>query len=185
MMNRKEYLELLRISLQHLPLDELKDILSDYEEHFDIGVSKGKSEEEISGELGHPKEVASNYKTTYKPSFNDNNNDNNIRRLLIILLLGFFNLVVVLGPFMGLVGIFLGLYGTSIAFIVSGVALLFGSPFMFFTPIPAPHMLTSISFGIVLGGLGILGIILSIYLTKLFYGLLVKYIKWNLELINK
>lgn len=189
MMNRKEYLELLKMSLQHLPLDELTDILSDYEEHFDIGISKGKSEEEISGELGHPKEVASNYKTTYKPSFdgssyNVNTNDNT-RRVLIILLLVFFNLIIVLGPFMGLVGLFIGLYGASIAFVISGIALLFGTPFMFFTPIPAPHMLTSISFGIALGGLGILGIILSIYLTKLFYGLIVKYIKWNLELINR
>lgn len=189
MMNKKEYLELLKISLQHLSLDELNDILSDYEEHFEIGISKGKSEEEISEELGHPKEVASNYKTAFRSSF-DNNSFNvsindDTRKALIILLLVFFNLVIILGPFIGVVGLFLGLYGASIAFVVGGISLLFGLPFIFFTPIPAPHMLTSISFGIALGGLGILGVILSIYLTKLFYGLIVKYIKWNLELVNK
>ena len=193
-MNRKEYLELLRTSLQHLPLDELKDILSDYEEHFDIGISKGKSEEEISSELGHPKEVASNYKTSYKPSFNNSCNTNindNTRKTLIILGLVFFNLVVVFGPFMGLVGLFIGLYASSIAFVITGILLVFSSPFllasnfMYFSPLPTPHMLTSISFGIAIGGLGLLGIILAVYLTKLFYNLLIKYIKWNIQLFNK
>lgn len=60
-MNKKEYLAKLRMYLQGLPISEIEDIISDYEEHFNIGISKGKSEEEISMELGDPKEVALNY----------------------------------------------------------------------------------------------------------------------------
>lgn len=60
-MNREEYLKQLKAALKPLPEDELQDILYDYEEHFDIGLSKGKSEEEISAELGDPKEIAKNH----------------------------------------------------------------------------------------------------------------------------
>lgn len=189
-MNRKEYLDRLRVCLQGLPLDELEDILSDYEEHFDIGISKGKSEEEISKELGDPREVANNYRTTYKPNFNTNNFDTNVpndstRKLMISLLLIAFNLIVVFAPFMTLVGLLISLYATSISFIFGGIVILFGFPITLFTPIPVPHILTSISFGIGFLALGALGIILSVYLTKGFYKLVVKYIQWNVETINK
>ena len=189
-MNREEYLRRLRISLHELPIGEIEDILSDYEEHFDIGISKGKTEEEISKELGNPKEVANNYRTTYRTNDNEDSYNTNIhndtaRKLFISLLLIFFNLVIVLGPFLGLVGLLLGLYGACIGVIVGGFIALFGSPLVLLTPIEAPHILTSISFGIAMIGLGALGTILSIYLTKLFYNLTTRYIDWNIKLINK
>ncbi len=191
-MSRKEYLELLRIYLQNLPIFEVEDILSDYEEHFDIGISKGKSEEEISKELGDPKEVANNYKTNYKSSYSDSDysrnvdySNDNTRKLLITLLIVAFNLIVVLGPYLGLVGLLMGLYGISISLFVGGVVALFGSPLSFFTALPAPHILTSVSFSIGLIGLSILAGILAVYLTKQFYRLTLKYINWNIELINR
>lgn len=189
-MSKKEYLDRLRISLQGLPTDELEDILSDYNEHFDIGISKGKSEEEISNELGDPREVASNYRTMYRPNYNrnsyntDSSNDTT-RKLLVTLLLIGFNLVVVIAPFMSLVALLIGLYGVSVSCVIGGIVILFGFPITIFTPIPSPHILTSISFGIGLLALGALGIILSVYLTKGFYKLVMKYIQWNVETINK
>ncbi|WP_313757550.1 HAAS signaling domain-containing protein [Tissierella sp.] len=189
-MSRKEYLDRLKTYLQGLPIDEIQDILTDYEEHFDIGISKGKSEEEISRELGDPKEIANNYRTTYKPSYNRINyntnccNDNTKRLLITLLLIGF-NIMVVLAPFMTLLALLIGSYGISLSFILGGIAILFGFPISIFTPIPSPHILTSISFGMGFLALGALGIILSIYLTKEFYKLVVKYIQWNVEVINK
>lgn len=79
-MNREEYLKQLKAALQGLPEDELQDILYDYKEHFDIGLSKGKSEAEISMELGDPREVAHNYKSISSSNHADNDyvsNDNN------------------------------------------------------------------------------------------------------------
>ena len=55
-MNRKEFIDKLKLYLQGMPESEIQDILSDYEEHFNIGISKGKSEEEIANELGEPKD---------------------------------------------------------------------------------------------------------------------------------
>ncbi len=190
-MNRRDYIDQLKTYLQGLPIDEINDILSDYEEHFDIGISKGKSEEEISSELGNPREVASNYKTTYKPNSNRiNTNATNIsndgaRRLLIALLLIAFNVIIILGPFLGLIGILIGVYAIGVSFIFAGIVIFFGVPITVFSPIPTPSVLTSISFGIGFIALGILVIILSVYLTKGFYKLTRKYIDWNMDLINK
>ena len=189
-MNREEYLRILKSSLYHLPTSEIEDILWDYEEHFDIGISKGKSEEEISQELGSPRDIARNYKTLYKPNlnidnYNTNSNNDSTRKLLIGIALIFFNLIIVLGPYLAILGFVFSAYVSSGSFIFAGIALLFGSPFMLFTPITSPHILTSISFGIGLICLGILGIILSIYLTKQLYKLTLRYINWNMALTTK
>lgn len=216
-MNRSEYLNELKQHLQGFPQDELEDILFDYEEHFHIGVSKGKSEEEISMELGDPKDIAQNFKNNYsydnynhqkqdkyknhnkyKNANNDdyennyhnhnydkpNNSSDTSRKLLFTILLLFFNLVVVLGPYLALAGLLLGGYVAGISFIVAGFFLLFGSPISFFMTIPVPHILTSLSFGIGFIALGVLGIILSVYLSKLFIELTIRYVKWNIRLIN-
>jgi len=74
-LNKKEYLAKLRMYLQGLAISELEDIISDYEEHFNIGISKGKSEEEISRELGDPKEVANSYMNNLEDSYETDLND--------------------------------------------------------------------------------------------------------------
>lgn len=190
-MNKREYLYGLRKHLQGFPEDEVKDILSDYEEHFHIGISKGKTEEEISQELGKPSDIAQ----TYKGNFRDHNgkienhnahssSNDTLTKLLMGLLLFFFNLIIVLGPFLAIAGILLGVYVIGIAFVFGGFIALVGSPLVFFTSITTPHILTSVSIGIGFIALGILGLILAIYLSKLFIQLTVKYGKWNLKLIN-
>lgn len=60
-MNKVGYLNTLRECLSSLPQDEIEDIIRDYREHFDVGISKGKTEEEISEELGNPVEIAKEY----------------------------------------------------------------------------------------------------------------------------
>lgn len=193
-MNKNEYLDLLKLYLKDLPDDEIQDILLDYEEHFRIGVSKGKSEEVISKELGSPRDIAGNYKVSLENAFVKDENESyqgvkshndNTRKLLIGLLLIFFNFVIVLGPFIAIVGVLFSSYIVGISIIFAGGALLLGFPVMLFIPSAQLHLLTTISFGLGFIGLGILGIILSIYLTKLLYKLSVKYFNWNIELINK
>lgn len=103
---------------------------------------------------------------------------------MAILLIAF-NLIIVLGPYIGILGLLLGVYGISLGFTIGGTILFFGFPISIFTPVSTPHILTSISFGIGLIGLGILGIILGVYLTKGIYKLTLKYINWNIDLINK
>ena len=64
-MNKDEYLKELRKLLRKLPKEDREDIISDYEEHFTIGMEKGRTEEEISKALGNPKNVAKQIKADH------------------------------------------------------------------------------------------------------------------------
>lgn len=188
-MKKNEYLRLLRIYLQDLPPEEIEDILLDYQEHFHIGLSKGKSEEEISRELGNPQDIAKNYNISnesqqFKSHKTSTPTNDSGRRLLLILVLGFFNLVVVFGPFIGIIGLLIGIYGAGMGFTFGGMGILFGMSFSLVIPISNPHILTSISFGIGLTALGALTFIGAFYLTKLLYSLTIRYINWNINMIN-
>ena len=60
-MTREEYIAELKKQLGVLSESEVSDICGDFEEHFSIGLSQGKTEHEISAELGDPKTVADTY----------------------------------------------------------------------------------------------------------------------------
>lgn len=60
-MNKQEYLDLLKFYLKDLPKPVIDDIITDIGEHFEMGKETGKSEEEISSELGSPQTIADDY----------------------------------------------------------------------------------------------------------------------------
>lgn len=62
-MNKDHYLKLLKRYLGHINNDEKQDILNEYETHFYSGKQEGKSEEQISHELGNPKSIAKRIKS--------------------------------------------------------------------------------------------------------------------------
>ena len=51
-MTKIEFLQQLYNLLGVLPAEERDDIIADFEEHFSVGTSEGKSEEQICSELG-------------------------------------------------------------------------------------------------------------------------------------
>ncbi len=56
-----EYLQALSQALGRLDQAERDDILADYREHFEIGLSQGKTEKQIAQELGEPESIAKLY----------------------------------------------------------------------------------------------------------------------------
>lgn len=68
-MNKKEYVSALRAQLKRLPSDDVEEIVKEFETHFDIGVSEGKTESEIAAKLGSPEEVAKIYLGDSVPDF--------------------------------------------------------------------------------------------------------------------
>ena len=60
-MTREDYIKALKSALLSLPASDIADICGDFEEHFSIGLSQGKTEHEISAELGDPSVVAATY----------------------------------------------------------------------------------------------------------------------------
>lgn len=56
-MNKQEYMQDLKSRLSIFPEELSNEIMEDYEEHFRVGMSRGKSEEQICGELGDVTEM--------------------------------------------------------------------------------------------------------------------------------
>lgn len=60
-MKKNEYLNEFSNQLSSLDYQSKQDIISDFEEHFSIGLDAGKTEEQICAELGSPIENARQY----------------------------------------------------------------------------------------------------------------------------
>jgi uncharacterized membrane protein len=188
-MNKKEFLGRLSELIIDIPEEEKKDILFDYEEHFRIGLEKGRKEEEIAASLGDPKIIAKQSRASciLKEAEKTTSASNIMRAIFAAVGLGFFNLVIVLGPAIGLMGILVALFAAAFAITISGVAVLFGTlmgpvfSWSIYIPFAA---VVSIPLGIGLTALGLLSIIGAFYLTKFFYKLSISYLKMNLQIIT-
>lgn len=195
MMNKDEYIEKLSKLLKKLPKEEREDILWDYEEHFMIGLEKGRSEEEISKALGNPKTLAKQIKTEYmvKIAEDKQSASSMFEAILSAAGLGIFNLVFVAVPALILIALLITF------FVLAGV-MVFGGIYITLAAIIQPLIplhnfnimmgdgLLNIFGGILVGiGLTILGLALlagMYYLTRWLYGLAIKYLKLNLEIIK-
>ena len=188
-MNKKEFLGRLSELIKDIPEEEKKDILFDYEEHFRIGLEKGRKEEEIAASLGDPKVIAKQSRASciLKEAEKTTSASNIMRAIFAAVGLGFFNLVIVLGPAIGLIGILVSLFAAAFAITISGVAVLFGAlmgpvfAWSIYIPFAA---VVSIPLGIGLTALGLLSVIGAFYLTKFFYKLSIGYLKMNLQIIT-
>ena len=56
-----EFLTALELSLSGMDAEEKREIRSDYEEHFSLGLAAGKTEEQIAASLGDPDQLAKMY----------------------------------------------------------------------------------------------------------------------------
>src|SRR5690625_2271061 len=105
-MNKEVFLKELCAALQPLSEDERKGIIQDFEEHFMIGKEEGKTEAQIAAALGSPQKIAEEalaHHQLEQPEVSEptHKTDNTARALLAIIGLGFFNLIIVLGPYLG------------------------------------------------------------------------------------
>jgi uncharacterized membrane protein len=179
-MTKQEFMNELERLIQAVP--DKKEVLYDYEEHFQIGSDDGKTEEEIAESLGSPKSIAKELLAEYHINqAKENQTAGNITRAVIASLsLGFFNLVFVLGPFLGIVGVLIGLYVTTAALILTPFGILFGN--MFFGQ--SEDWLLAIFMMMASGGVGVLMAVGMIYLTRGMYLITVKYLQFNLKIIR-
>ncbi|NLM97638.1 MAG: DUF1700 domain-containing protein [Halanaerobiaceae bacterium] len=189
-MTRNEFLESLRKELSSLPPDELEDILYDFEEHFNIGLEKGQSEEEITKKLGDPARLARSYRAiSVIEEVNKNPTASNIfRAIFSVLSLGFFNLVFMLGPYLGILGVLLALFVSAIVIIAAGIFTVF-APFLstIFPDIIITGNISAVALilsGIGVSSLGILLFIFDIFIGKKIFSGTVRYLNWNLDILK-
>lgn len=180
-MNERQFLSELEQSLKKVPKEEREDMLEDYREHFAIGKDEGKSEEEISRALGSPTKIAKEMQATYhlEKAKSDATTGNVLRAVWAGIGIGFFNLVIVLGPFIGIAAVIFSGWVVGIVFIASPLLaladnLLFSGPFDWF------NMFSAIGFS----GLGIFVTVGMFYLTKVSKKGLMRYLKFNASLVK-
>ncbi|MCT4685743.1 DUF1700 domain-containing protein [Vallitalea sp.] len=199
-MNKNEYLKKLDILLESLPYDERRDIMYDYEEHFKSGLSDGKTEEEISNELGNPETIAAGYipnlHTSEKNNYSTDTTRTTInrtgRKYSIGILIGmiFFNLI--------MIGLYLACWAVLASFFIVGIALVLSSVVVLIACVfQSPMMYIAIPYDIIThpflgfllfiflasaGGLIIIG---TLMLMKLYASFTTKYIEWNKLIVRR
>lgn len=193
-MTRREFIRELDQYLVELPDKERLDILADHTEIFLSGVQQGKTEEEIAVSLGSPARIAGQILASYQvtrqqtpPSYVDptmpppNPTESHpVRSVLIALLLGFVNLVFVLGPYIGVLGVLIGLFAAACALLFTPVILVAN----IVSPVTQDVWAFTLFGSLAAGGLGVLLAIGLFYLSKWFFRLTVMYLKLNLKLIR-
>lgn len=188
-MNKKEFLDNLSKYLRGVPGEDEQDIISDFEEHFEMGKKEGRTEEDLAKSLGDPKALANQLKANIMvvQAEKETTAVNITRAVFASLGLGFFNLIFVLGPFIGILGILAGLFATAIGITAGGITGLLGTIFSplfpeYFNMIVNPAVGIFASIGAIC--FGILFFIGDIYLTRGFFRLFIRYIKFNARIVT-
>jgi uncharacterized membrane protein len=190
MMKKVEFMKTMEQYLSKLEEKDREEVLYDYEEHFQNGLADGKTEADIIRALGDPQMIAKQYiaSESIKKAQNHNSFGNIANAVLATIGLGFFNLIVVLGPFLAVLGILFAFYFSSILIsvisITAGVAALLQPVFPEFIRIdlhPVPACFLSIGFAC-FGALWLIG---NWQLTKLLYQGTLRYLKWNVDIVAR
>ncbi len=191
-MNRDQFLAQLRKALGRTSEAEKREILADYEEHFRVGIAEGRSEEDLAKALGNPSAIgnafrienlADNTRTGWKVA-------DVFRAVFASISLGFFNIIVVLGPFLGLVGVLIGMWAVVAGLGISGIGGIAGAiagPFLqglLGFSVTAGNVLFLFFAGISTAALGVLAAIGMAWVTRQFFVLTARYVTLNARIIS-
>lgn len=181
-MTRREFIDELGALLSDLPDKERLDILADYTEHFLMGIEKGKSEHEIAEALGNPKTLARELLAGYRihQAQSDASVGNMTRAVLATVSLGFFNLVFVIGPFMAIIGVLVGLYMAAFSLLIAPLGLFFH----YGLPSASQERLLWLFGSMASLGLGGMLSIGLVGLSKWLYRQFLRYLQFNVRVIR-
>lgn len=209
-MNKEHFLIELKIYLRPLSDEKQLSFLNKYEKIFDEQIAQGKSEELIAKELGKPVEIAeqileefdvpvfqknlnktgwhetqadftaenyqnfSEYKTTYQPT-----HSSGIGHLFKIIALLFFNLCFGIWMIFTFFILLISGWIVAISFIFSPVMV----AFQFFLTYYSAAMFQLFA-SVCLFGLGVIGILILIPCSKLFFKGLKQYFLWTIRVLK-
>ncbi|PJZ00307.1 MULTISPECIES: HAAS signaling domain-containing protein [Bacillus] len=180
-MNQELFLQELSKALKPLSEEERNEVLFDFKEHMTEGMKEGRPEADIIREFGSPKQIAKELlqdvmetaPAVQRPK------KNLFHMACSAIAISFLNMIFVLGPAAGILGVYVGLCGAALALSLSPI--IFVGMVMFQAN---PHMVLEFFLSLVFGSLGLLSCIGLWYLGKRLYGLVLRYIKYNLKLVT-
>ncbi len=184
-MKKQIYLKTLRKELAGLPKEEIDDIIEDYKEHFETGLKKRRKEESIAKGLGKPKQVAKQLKAEYHVKIaQETKKIKHVGKAIFATVsLGLFNLIIVLGPLIGLFAVIISLYAVVLSLGVSGVASFVAGVLLIIAG-SATFGLGVFFAGIALIAFTILFVEVVNLVTKYFFKGVIAYLKLNVRIIK-
>nr|WP_154894718.1 DUF1700 domain-containing protein [Paenibacillus xylanexedens] len=192
-MNRQQFMQAMEIHLRPMEPQERAELLADYDQHFELGLQEGRTEEEIALELGRPEEIAREalgdrydvnlpgsdpfYAPTYGEMRPPRNSNRAARNFFTAVGLIFLNLIL---------GIPLGLTLWSLWLVIASMSLLALAPvaaavdFLFLSQFDKAELFVAIgAFGV-----GILFAIAAKRVFKGFKAVTLQYIRWNKKMMK-
>lgn len=180
-MAKDEFLQKINKIIARLPEEERADIIRDLEEHFYFGAQEGKAEKEIAAALGSPEKMGKALVATYRmEQLNQKQSVSNvIQAIWAVVGLSLFNLIIVLGPFIALVGFIFAGWLMGISFIASPI--LYSINGLIY---PTGFTLFEFFLSLLFAGCGIFIVIGMYYVTKWISAQFMRYVNWNYRMMK-
>ena len=187
-MTRQEFINGLKSELEINQIKNVSEILSDYEEHFNHGVTKGKSESDIAASLGSPSTIAKAYKT--ETMIQEIKNPENKFRwglalniLIRLMVLAPFNFFFLLIPGVVIFSMMTAGWSVALALGAVGVAILWNIPAILGIATSFWLSLAGASVTIGLLGTAFIAGLIMFFITKYVVLGLISYLQWNLKFV--
>lgn len=183
-MLNNEFMSKLESSLlSKVPKEDRREMLYDYEEHFQVGMTNGKSKDELIAELGDPHVIARDLLSDYRGGRMEkvqSPSPSKPRAIIAAISLALFNLIFIIGPLSGIFGAYIALCGVSFGLSLMPIFIL-GSYFLGYSyenfAVNFFASLTVLSLGLLMG-IGMIAI------GKVFLRLMRSYIKFNIKIVK-
>lgn len=180
-MNKLTFLEELRYDLKNLSAKDREEIIQDFEEHFEIGRTEGKTDEEIIRSLGSPQQIAKDVQAAQpfeKAQINQSEQSSSYR-IWPIIGLCLFNLIIILGPSIAITGVILATWIVAFSFVIQIFMLIIQ-----WVTQPNSFYLFELFASITLVGSGLLLFTVANYITNTVIRIFSKYIAFNVRIMK-
>jgi uncharacterized membrane protein len=190
-MDRAQYLNILEKNLKSLKKEETDDILQDFTEYFEIGIERGRTQQELMNSLGSPKILARQIRfESYVKQAEETSSAAHIGKAVFTSIgLSFFNLIFILPLFLIIFSVLSALFIFAVAISAAGVTGAIGSLFLplisqyvTFNTFIHPAVMVFAFIGI--GTFGVIFFIGDIFFSRFLFGITARYLRFNLEIIR-
>lgn len=195
-MNKEGFLESLKRNLKNIPEEDLVEILRDYEEHISTGLKNGREEAELMKSLGDPADIARQINADYhiKKAETKTSTANILRAIYASAGMGILNLLFILPLsimlllllFLLYVIPFLLIMGSNMILIACVASILIPDYFAEISGfvISLPELVGVFFMNLGFASLGYLFLIGAYHITEFLYGLVLRYLKFNLSILK-
>jgi uncharacterized membrane protein len=181
-LSRNEFLQTLESLLHAVPEMDRREMLYDYEEHFQIGVENGKSLNELTEELGDPYTIARDILADYHGAklIPEKKKRGVGKKLFIGFGMFLFNVLFIAAPVVALFAVVISFWLVALVLTLSPFVLITSSFLGYSYESFAVNFfvsLTLLSLGMLLG-IGMINV------TKYFYRVMIRYGRFNVRVVR-